>query len=225
MSQLFSALIIEDHPLTSSAYKSAFERLSSIDDDFKFNIAIDNNCSDAIKTIVDSSKGDKIDLFFLDINLPPSQDGKYLSGEDLGIKIRELLPDAKIIVSTTFYDNYRIHSIIKSIDPDGFLIKNDFDLQELVEAIKKVLKKPPYYSNTVLKSLRKQFSGDIAIDSLDRQLLHELSIGTKMKELPKILPMSMAGIEKRKRQLKEIFDIAKKEDRDLILIAKEKGFI
>ena len=67
-----------------------------------------------------------MDIVFLDIKLPPSKDGKILSGEDLGIKINQLLPDTKIIISTTFNDNYRIHNILENINPDGFLIKNDF---------------------------------------------------------------------------------------------------
>jgi hypothetical protein len=46
-----------------------------------------------------------------------------------------------------------------------------------------------------------------------------------MKDLPNVLPMSIAGIEKRKRQLKEMFNVQENEDRELILKAKEKGFI
>ena len=52
-----------------------------------------------------------------------------------------------------------------------------------------------------------------------------MSIGTKMKSLPNIIPMSMAGLEKRKKHLKEIFDVKDNDDRELILKAKEKGFI
>jgi hypothetical protein len=37
--------------------------------------------------------------------------------------------------------------------------------------------------------------------------------------------MSLAGLEKRKRRLKEVFNVDQMEDRYLILAAKEKGFI
>jgi hypothetical protein len=37
--------------------------------------------------------------------------------------------------------------------------------------------------------------------------------------------MSIAGIERRKRQLKEMFNVEESEDRELILKAKEMGFI
>ena len=77
----------------------------------------------------------------------------------------------------------------------------------------------------MIKLLRKQISSDYLLDKIDRQLLHELSIGTKMKDLPDVLPMSIAGIERRKRQLKEMFNVEDCEDRELILKAKEMGFI
>ena len=183
------------------------------------------NSDIALQKIDLASKSDGFDIIFLDIKLPPSDDGKILSGEDIGVKINQLLPNSKIIISTTFNDNYRVQSILKSVNPDGFLIKNDVDTDELIEAIKTVIFDPPYYSKSVIKLLRKQISSDFLLDKIDRQLLHELSIGTKMKDLPDVLPMSMAGIEKRKRQLKEIFNVQENEDRELILKAKEKGFI
>ncbi len=46
-----------------------------------------------------------------------------------------------------------------------------------------------------------------------------------MKELPNIIPISLAGIEKRKRHLKEVFSVKGLEDKELIRVAKEKGFI
>jgi len=68
-------------------------------------------------------------------------------------------------------------------------------------------------------------ANDFVLDKIDRQLLYELSIGTKTKDLPNILPLSMASIEKRKRALKKLFDVTEKGDQSLIKIAKEKGFI
>ncbi|MCF6222304.1 MAG: response regulator [Flavobacteriaceae bacterium] len=221
----YTVLIIDDHPLISNAYESAFKHISTTDENYTFSIDIVDNCDNAVQKINIASKKEGIDIIFLDMRLPPSSDGKILSGEDLGILINELLPDSKIIVSTTFNDNFRVNSILKSVNPDGFLIKNDITPQELVTAIKTVISSPPYYSKSVLMSLRRQVSNDFSLDKIDRHLLFELSIGTKMTELPNILMMSLRGLHKRKEHLKEIFDITGREDRDLILIAKEKGFI
>ena len=46
-----------------------------------------------------------------------------------------------------------------------------------------------------------------------------------MKDLPGIIPMSMPGLERRKKQLKKLFEVKDNDDRELILKAKEKGFI
>ena len=222
----YSVLIIDDHPLITEAYKSAFQYVSKQDDSYSFTIDVAHNCDDAIKTIESFLKSENdLDIVFLDISLPPSEDGEILSGEDLGLKINETMPEIKIIVSTTFNDNYRIHSIFKNINPDGFLIKNDITPQELVTAIKEVINEPPYYSKTVVKLLRKKLSSEFLLDNIDRKILYELSIGTKTKDLPNLVPLSTPGIDKRKRHLKQIFNIQSSDDRELILIAKEKGFI
>jgi|TARA_B110000037_G_scaffold8373_1_gene9028 DNA-binding NarL/FixJ family response regulator len=222
----YSVLIIDDHPLITDAYKTAFNNYSKQNESITFYIQTAQNCDSAFKLINEfSTKEKKLDIVFLDIKLPPSLDGKILSGEDLGLKINKLLPDAKIIVSTTFNDNYRIHSIFKSLNPDGFLIKNDITPKELIETIDTVLNDPPYYSKTVIQLLRKQVANDFLLDNIDRRILYELSIGTRMKDLPDILPLSIAGIEKRKRHLKYIFNVKNPDDKELLLIAKEKGFI
>lgn len=222
----YNALIIDDHPLIADAYKSAFNYIQSEDTSISFDIKLAADCDTAISLITEYSKSSsKIDIIFLDMRLPPSKDGTILSGEDLGLKINKMLPEAKIIVSTTFNDNFRVHSIFKNINPDGFLVKNDITPVELVQAIREVLNDPPYYSKTVMKLLRTQVSNDYLLDDIDRRILYELSIGTKTKDLPALVPLSLTGIEKRKRLLKQIFDIDSTDDRELILAAKEKGFI
>ncbi|MFD1293009.1 response regulator [Lutibacter holmesii] len=225
MSKIYSVLIVDDHPIIADAYKSAFDYISSENDELKFDITIVNNSDDAIETITKASKANGIDIVFLDISLPPSTDGKILSGEDIGIKIRQIIPNCKIIIATTFNDNYRIQVILKNVNPDGFLIKNDVNKNELVTSIKTILADTPYYSKSVLELFRKQSSIDYKLDKIDRQLLYEMSIGTKMKDLPKIIPMSMTGLEKRKKHLKVLFEVKENDDRELILKAKEKGFI
>jgi len=225
MVKTHNVLIIDDHPLISNAYKDAFLEVSSKDSHIEFNIDIANNCDIANEKIIAASLLKGLDIVFLDIRLPPSMDRKILSGEDLGIKIREILPNTKIIIATTFNDNYRIHSICDSIDPDGFLIKNDITEKDIVKSIKEIIADNPYFSTTVVKLMRKHMSNSFRIDSVDRQILYQLSIGTKMKDLPDIIHLSIAAIEKRKRILKEHFNIEGQEDKVLIAIAKEKGFI
>lgn len=222
----YSVLIVDDHPLISEAYESAFNKVSDQDPNVNFLIYKSIDCDSAIEYIEKFNQGEStLSIVVLDIRIPPSADGKMLSGEDLGIFFNKISPDTKIVVSTTLNDNYRVHNILKTINPDGFLIKNDINAQELIDAINSVITDPPYYSKSVIKLLRKQVSTDYLLDKTDRKLLYEISIGTRTKDLPGILPLSIAGIERRKRQLKKAFNTETDEDKELIMKAKEKGFL
>ncbi len=223
MIKQYNILIIEDHPLIIEAYKNALLHISSEDDKLKFNIDIANDCDKAFYKIEEAVIRKNIDIVFLDIKLPSSKDGKIISGEDLGIKIRALFSEVKIVVATTYNDNYIINTIFKSINPDAFLIKNDLDPKELILAIETVIKNLPYYSKTVIELMRKLTTNDFYLDEFDRKILYELSKGCKMSELSNMIPLSVSAIEKRKRVLKEVFNV--KNDRNLIKVAEEKGFI
>lgn len=224
MANTYNVLIIEDHPLIIEAYKRAFLEVANASHELTFNIDTAKSCDEAILKI-NKAKTNALDLVFLDIKLPPSQDGQILSGEDLGIYIRENLFDVKIIIATTYNDNFRINSIFKTINPEGFLVKNDLNPDELIMVINVVLKDIPYYSKSVLELMRKKISNEIVIDAIDRKLLYELSMGSKMSELPEVIPLSIGSLEKRKRTLKEIFGVGDKTDKELLKVAAEKGFI
>jgi DNA-binding NarL/FixJ family response regulator len=225
MDKSISVLIIDDHPIIASAYESALESFVTQNATYNFKITSIYSLDEAQLLLDNPSFIENLDLVFLDMRLPASSDGKLVSGEDLGKLIRAKQPTVKIIVSTTFNDNYRLHNILQSLNPEGFLVKNDINPKELLSAIGNVLAGSPYYSKTVLNLLRKQIGSDIYLDEVDRKMLYELSIGAKLKDLSNLLPLSIAGIEKRRRNLKEMFDISGAEDRELVKIAREKGFL
>jgi len=225
MKEKNKVLIIDDHPLICDAYRSALQQVMREHKNINLKIESAENCDSAREKITNTWTEDGWDLVFLDIRLPASKDRRVLSGEDLGELIRENHPLAKIIIATTFNDNYRIQNIFNSLNPEGFLIKNDLDPKELVNAIVKIMQGGVHYSQTVSNLMRKKMHTNINIDKKDRQILYELSLGTKMKDLPNIVPLSIAGIEKRKRILKEIFDVEDQGDKALILKARELGFI
>ncbi|MFT5892939.1 MAG: hypothetical protein ACI9Y7_003054, partial [Dokdonia sp.] len=96
---------------------------------------------------------------------------------------------------------------------------------DLTNALKLVLDQQTYYSQKIINLLRKKMHADLTLDQYDIRLLHELSNGARMKDLLTILPFSKAGIEKRKRLLKLNFNVDHEGDRELILKARENGFI
>ena len=113
---------------------------------------------------------------------------------------------------------------MKNLNPDGLLIKNDITIGELVNAVKLLFKSPPYYSSSVSQTIRNKMLNDLLLDKIERRLLYELSVGTKMKDLQTAIPLSIAGLEK-KRNLKNIFEVSGLEDKDLTNKARKKGFI
>lgn len=215
-----NVLIVDDHPLIIEAYKNVLEKLN-----FDSSIETFMDIDSTLFKLKDKEYLKSIDLIFLDIKLPPSSNKLIVSGEGLGTFLQENGVEAKMIIATTLNDNFRLYSILKNVDPDGLLVKNDLTSDELLIAIDSVLNNIPYYSKSVLQLMRKQISNDFILDNIDRRLLYELSLGTKMKELPEVLPLSIAGIERRKRNLKMLFNVENQGDKELVLIAKEKGFI
>ncbi|GAA3647351.1 response regulator [Flavivirga jejuensis] len=224
MTRPINVLIIDDHVAIIESYERAFSYLGS-NTDYIFKIDTASDCDSAILKVGLALKSEPYDLVFLDISLPPSKDDSILSGEDLGKRIRRLFCDVKIIVSTHHNNSYKINNIFNSVNPEGFLVKSEAGFSNFIEAIKHVLIGTPYYTKTILEFLRKSLMNDFTLDEKDRRLLYELSKGTKMKDLPSTINMSIGGIERRKRLLKQVFNTTKESDNVLVKVAQEYGFL
>lgn len=225
MTEQLKTLIVEDHQLIVDSYITALEQISKNKPEISFNTIVAKDCDEANIEVEHAVAFGALDLVFLDISLKPSKDKKIISGDDIGIKIRKHFPDTKIIVSTHLYDNFRLINILESFNPNSLLLKNEVTFERLTESILNVIYDIPYYSHSILKLVRQLISNDYNLDQIDRKILYHLSLGTKTKDLPKIINLSLAGIERRKRRLNQIFNNEKKTDKALIKLAREKGFI
>ncbi|EDP71907.1 putative nitrate/nitrite DNA-binding response regulator [Flavobacteriales bacterium ALC-1] len=215
-----NVLIIENEPLLVDVLKNAFLCLNNKHS--YFNIKTANNCSTALKEIETTIS---IDLALININIPPSENNKLLFIDDISIRIREVYPKVKIILFSTYKNNIQIHSLLKTLNPECLLVKSDINYSELLRAIETVIIEPPYYSKTVLRYIRRRLAHNVVIDKVDKSILHYLSIGIKMKDLPQYIHLSKSAIESRKRKLKSNFGLDKGSDRDLLNRAREKGFV
>ena len=221
----WNVLIIDDHPLIIDAYKNATEIIKGLHPKWEFKLTEATSCDRAEEILKNKWKDNSLDLVFLDIMLPSGNGSKFHSGEDLGQEIRKSHSSARIIVVTSLNNNYRIRNIFSSLNPEGFFIKTDIILETMVPAVIDILNNNPYYSVSVLHAIRKYMGHDFILDKWDRLMLYELSRGTRMKELPDIMPFSIGAIEKRKRNLKCVFEVEEGEDRDLLMKARAYGFI
>ena len=218
-------LIIDGCPLICEAYKSIINSINK-KDDYNIEINLTNSPDEGYDIINEIVKKEiTLDLIILELKFFLNNGKKNISGEDIANLVRKKLPNTKIILSIRSDDNFRIHTLFKTINPEGFILKRDLTSAEFKRAIFSIIDNDLYYSKSILKLLRKEISSNLLIDGIDRKILYELSIGARMKDMPNYIPLSAASIEKRKRHLKKIFNVKDKGDRELILTAKEKGFI
>lgn len=216
-------LMVDDHPIIIEGYQNTL--MASKKENQILRIDTANDCDTAYELLQRAANEKHYDICFFDISLPSSSDGKLTSGEDLAKMTRDIMPDAKIVILTMFNESYRVHSIIKQINPDGFLIKSDMTSSELAEAFQHILYSPPYYSSTVSNFLKKSVTTDIYVDDINRKILHLLSQGIRTVTLREHINLSMSGIEKRKKQLKLLFSVEDGKDETLIETARKMGFI
>ncbi|MBT8178143.1 MAG: histidine kinase [Eudoraea sp.] len=221
--KVIKILAVDDHEMTTMGYKFILE-----DTQFEgFSVQMDTakSFNEAQKKIEESLKSFPYDILLLDIQLGPNGGGTIKTGEDLGIWARKLSPDSLIVFMSSFSDNYRINSIMQSVDPEGYMVKSEIDQQSLQAMVRTVLKAPPYYTQKALAAIRKRMANDMALDDNDKKILYHLSIGTKTKDMVNYISLSLPGIENRKRQLKAIFGVEKQNDQALITESRNRGFI
>ncbi|MEN2401330.1 response regulator [Flavobacterium sp. MC2016-06] len=213
-------LIVDDHPFIIEGYKNAITRYNP--KEYNFLISQAHDCRSAYDLIVDNEKPD-FDVAFLDISMPAYEEKDLFSGEDLAKLILKKMPNCKIILLTMYTELLKIKTIIRTIQPNGLIIKNDLTFDELLSAFDKVIKSEKYYSQSVVKMLNQTPHNSIEIDQYDKQILFHLANGIEPHSMPEYIPISFTAIEKRKINLKELLKIKSGSDEDLVKEAKSKG--
>jgi len=226
MKKKLKILIVDDHPMIVEAYKNILTS-TELSDVYKFTIDTADTCDSGIERIIRSSKKSHYDVLFLDVQLPPSSEGEIISGEGLAVFAKELLPSTKIVILTMFNESHRIQNILNTVNPDGLLIKNDLTSKEFVIAFDAIVDNPPYYSRTVAKYFRNQAVNqeEHLLDDKNRKILFYLSKGIKTKNLINHINLSLSAIEKRKTHIKNLFELERASDEELVEEAKKRGFL
>lgn len=214
-------LIVDDHPFIIQAYKNALDKYSQ--QGYEFDVVQANNCKSGYENIVDAKK--LFDVAFFDISMPEYPEKEIYSGEDLATLMKKEMPGCKVILLTMHTELLKINNIIKNINPNGLIIKNDLTFDELIFAFDKIINNESYYSQTVIKLVGQAQYNNIELDAFDKQILFHLSKGVKTKDLPQYIPLSLSAIEKRKLSIREILEVKGGTDIDLINEAKTKGVI
>jgi len=222
MSQKMNIIIVDDHPFIIEGYKNAINSYGG--SGYEFSITQANDCKSAYD-IITNPQATPFDIAFFDISMPAYEEKGIHSGEDLAMLIKEVMPSCKVILLTMHTELLKINSIIKTINPNGLIIKNDLTFDELLVAFDKILKNDRYYSQTVVRLISQSQQDNFDIDPFDKQILYHLSKGIKTKDIPSYVPLSLSAVEKRKLNLKEMLDVKGSSDVELITEAKNKGLI
>ncbi|MEO1030040.1 MAG: hypothetical protein AAFX55_01485 [Bacteroidota bacterium] len=220
MVKTYRVLIVEHERLLVDVLNHAFTRLSTRGRHFKFNIV--DSCSAALKVIETSVH---LDMALVNINIPPCHKAKPLFIESVSLKLRYKFPRIKLLVFSSYKGNTYLSSLFNTLNPDCVLVKSDVDFKELLVAIKSLIYASPYYSKTVLQYMRRYITKKVSLDEHDKSILYYLSMGIKMKDIPKYIGLSQSAVELRKRKLKQAFDVEKQGDYELIVQAEKHGFI
>ena len=216
-------LAVDDHEMTTLGYKFILE--DSAFEGFNVKVETAKTFDSARQKIGDAAKAIPYDIILLDIQLSQNTQVPPQTGEELGILAREISPSSKIVFMSSFSDNYRINSILKSVDPEGYMVKSEIDQLSLQAMVRTVTSNPPYYTQKALMAIRKKMANDINLDDNDKKILYHLSIGTKTKDMVNHISLSLPGIENRKRHLKVLFGVEKQNDQALITESRNRGFI
>ncbi|AXB55737.1 response regulator [Flavobacterium fluviale] len=213
-------LIVDDHPFIIEGYKNAITRYNP--NQYEFLISQAHDCRSGYDIIEDNNTP-VFDIAFLDISMPAYEEKDIFSGEDLAKLLSVKMPSCKIILLTMYTELLKIKTIIRAIQPNGLIIKNDLTFEELLLAFDKVMKNEKYYSQSVVKMLNQSTHNAIEIDQYDKQILVHLSNGVSSNDMLPNIPISLNAIEKRKKHLKELLKIRSGSDEDLIKEARSKG--
>ncbi|MEY2692294.1 MAG: hypothetical protein RIT03_684 [Bacteroidota bacterium] len=223
MAQLVRVLMVDDHPFIIEAYKNAIKGYNT-KGLYEFEITQAKDCKTGYEAIINEDNP-QYDIAFFDLSMPTYEEKGIQSGEDLALLVKERLPACKIILLTMHSEMLKINTIIKNINPNGLVIKNDLTFDELLLAFDKILKDENYYSQTVVKLVSQIPFDSNEIDVFDKQLLFHLSKGVPNADLAQYVPLAAAVIEKRLTNLKAVLEIPHGTHAELVQEAKNKGII
>ena len=220
MKKELNVLIIEDHPMILQSYKDVLLTIAN----YEFSFSTASNCSEAIRIINTSKFKSPIDLFLIDIQIAPSENGKITSGEDIALFANKEFPESKIIILTAIDSTERLKSIIKNTPHNSLMIKTDIVPKTLFKAFNSVINSEQYYSKKVQILKLRSIENDDVLDEVDKKILFHLSKGIKTKDLVKFIDLKLSMIEKRKSAIKQVFNIIG-GDAEILREAEVRGFI
>ncbi len=214
MNEEVHILVIDGNPIALEGYKHSIATYG--------NVETAHNCRDAFQKL---ESGGIFNLLVTEVTLIPFVDRNIYSGIDLALLIRKNCPGCKIVLLTYSTNDFSYYETIIRVNPEGYIVKGNIHSAEFLYVLRKILDGERFYCGMVKQALWNIKNRGIYFDELNLEIIRLLAKGIKTKNIPKHLPLCISAIDKRKAQIKEIFDIEKGTDEDIIRVAKNNGFI
>ncbi|CEJ67769.1 transcriptional regulator RcsB [Chryseobacterium oranimense G311] len=216
-------LIAEDHESSSISVQKTLEDLNISYADYAYY------CDDALAKVKKSIRENNLyDLLITDLSFDEDHHKQDIKdGKELILKIRELIPDLKVIVFSGEHKSGIIDSLFNEYQINGFVRKARNDSKELKKAIASVHINENYLSLDLKQEVKKL--NNYEFTSFDITLVSLLSQGVLQKNIPTYLqnnnikPNSLSSVEKRLNSLKENLNVASNEQ--LVAFCKDLGII
>ncbi len=214
-------LIVDDHPLIVDSYVAL---LSTIEANKNADFHLAYNCEQAYNTIIRLKASEtQLDVAFIDVSLPKYEKMNLRSGDEIGSLVQRYFPDCSIIIISMHNEPVWVNRIIKTLNPQGFISKNDINYKSFLPIMESITKKDAYYSKTIKEAQKEFVIKNINWDEHDSKILQLIAEGIKTKNLPRYIPLSLSTIEKRKANLKKQLVFQGGSDADLIERVKKMG--
>ncbi|MGS0523987.1 hypothetical protein ACU8V7_01115 [Zobellia nedashkovskayae] len=100
------------------------------------------------------------DIILLDIQMFPDNSKEERGGVDLGVLVKKISPSSKVVFLSSFSDSYHINNVLKTVNPDGYMVKSEVDEKTLQDMVKTVIDNPPYYTAAALQAIRRKMANE-----------------------------------------------------------------
>ncbi|WP_024769997.1 DNA-binding response regulator [Aquimarina macrocephali] len=189
-----------------------------------------NYCDNALLKLRSArQKNIPFDLLITDLSFKEDHKlRKISSGDELIKQVRKIQPDLKIVVFSVENRIGKIRELVDSQKINAYVSKGRQGTEDIVKAINAILQDKYYYSDDIMKLLRR--SDNISeIKKTDTLILKLIAKGLTQQQISdyfnkhNLTSGSKRNIEFRLQKLKELFDA--KTLPQLIGIAKDAGLI
>ena len=125
---------------------------------------------------------EELDIVILDINMPK------MDGIDVTKELKSTFPEIKILI-VTMYNRKEFVKNLMETGVDGYILKNS-GKDELIRAVKSLIKGEPYYGKEITKTIMKSYQKNKIFDSPQ-----EIEISEREKDIIRLIADGLSTSE------------------------------